>query len=483
MVLRPFCACSTIFCFCLFSFPRRFYHSRLALFRFATCLYLISSCVSCCVCHFLWFGFSFLHAILVADTSCYSSFLFIMLLHISFHAYLFIQKDLSLCGPNNVDRIKKVLGPICLYLPKPFSWRTVFCSKTVFYCRFVSCCRSLSFTFLSLDLSYSLVLLVGLLDLAFYWTFPRMGFWVQIQKMGLINLLVPSCTYMYFSLLDFWTGVCAQFGYEKRIYLPRWNQTQLTHNSIMALQSSSLKTRAWAWQMTKNRPSTDYKMDPSYLKFLTQWWSISWGGKGSSGFQYLLLGTILPDSSYKICFSNTHGYTRYTLLSICVNISILLLPYTLCLFRWKTFCKDSFPHFSVFGSTKKTGQWKTNFGQRKTVIKIRLIFYRLFSKKYFWKTISLSLVTSPINIIFVCSCGKHYFLAPSLSHGKIFHFFSPHTLTISNSSLSFSHRSFSLLSFLHASFPLCNTIFWLYFFLLYWLVNSSNLQRRTNLQW
>ena len=50
MVLRPFCVCSTIFYFCLLSFPRHFCRSKLALFRFATCLCLISTCVSCCVC-------------------------------------------------------------------------------------------------------------------------------------------------------------------------------------------------------------------------------------------------------------------------------------------------------------------------------------------------------------------------------------------------------------------------------------------------
>ena len=74
---------------------------------------------------------------------------------------------------------------------------------------------------------------------------------------------------------------------------------------------------------------------------------------------------------------------------------------------------------------KKNGQWKTIFDQWKTLIKIRLIFFKLFSKFFFfWKTISLSCVTSPINIIFVYSCGKHNFLAPSLSHGKFSHFFS-----------------------------------------------------------
>ena len=155
------------FFFCLLSFPCHFYRSRLVLFCSAACFCLISSCVSCCVCHFLWFGFSFLHAILIADTSWYSLFLFIMLLHISFHAYLFIQNDLGLCEPNNVDWIKRVLGPICLYLLKPFCWRTVFYSKVVFYCRFVFYYRSLSLAFLSLDLSCSLVFLVGLWALLF----------------------------------------------------------------------------------------------------------------------------------------------------------------------------------------------------------------------------------------------------------------------------------------------------------------------------
>ena len=162
VVLEPLCTCFTIFCFCLLSFPCRFCHSRLALFCSAACLYLISSCISCCVCHFLWFCFSFLHVILAADTSYWFLFLFIVLLHISFHTYLFIQKDLGLCGPNNVDWIKRVLGPICLYLPKSFYWRTVFYGKVVFYYRFVFYCRSLSLAFLSLDLSYSLVFLVGL---------------------------------------------------------------------------------------------------------------------------------------------------------------------------------------------------------------------------------------------------------------------------------------------------------------------------------
>ena len=90
VVLRPFCACSTIFCFCLLSFSRRFCRSRLFLFRFAACFCLISSHVSCCVCHFLQFGFSFLHTFPATDTSCCSLFLFIVLFHFSFHTYPFV---------------------------------------------------------------------------------------------------------------------------------------------------------------------------------------------------------------------------------------------------------------------------------------------------------------------------------------------------------------------------------------------------------
>ena len=105
-------------------------------------------------------------------------------------------------------------------------------------------------------------------------------------------------------------------------------------------------------------------------------------------------------------------------------------------FIGKPSVKIVFHIFQCLVAQKNSGQWKTIFGQRKTLIKIRLIFYRLFSKKKFWKTISLSHVASPINIIFVYSCGKHNFLAPSLSHGKFSRFFSlPFTFSLLISSL------------------------------------------------
>ena len=95
VVLRPFCACSTVFCVCL---PRRFCCNRLVLFRSTTCLCLISSRVSCCVCHFLQFGFSLLHAFPAADTSCRSLFLFIVLFHISFLAYFLYKRIWAFVG-------------------------------------------------------------------------------------------------------------------------------------------------------------------------------------------------------------------------------------------------------------------------------------------------------------------------------------------------------------------------------------------------
>ena len=85
----PFCACFAIFCICL---PRFFCRSRLALFWSAACFVLFLRVFPATFVIFLWFGFSFLHVIPAADTSCRSSFLFIMLLHISFHAYLFYTK-------------------------------------------------------------------------------------------------------------------------------------------------------------------------------------------------------------------------------------------------------------------------------------------------------------------------------------------------------------------------------------------------------
>ena len=139
------------------------------------------------------------------------------------------------------------------------------------------------------------------------------------------------------------------------------------------------------------------------------------------------------------------------------------------MFCWKTFCIYSFPHFPVFDSTKKTWSMENYLWLMENLIKIKLIFYRLFSFFFFFgKTISLSRVASSINIIFVYSREKHNFLASSLSHGKFSHFFSPHTLTVTNFSLSSSHISLSLtvslLSFLHVSLPLYNTILWLDFF-------------------
>ena len=158
VVPRPFCACFTIFYVCL---PHRVCRSRLVLFCSTACFVLFLHTFPATLVIFLWFGSSFLHMIPATDTFCCFLFLFFVLLHISFHVYPFIQKILGICGPDNVDWIKRVLGPIYLCLPKPSCQRIVFCG------RFVFCCRSLSFALLSLDLSCSLVFLVGLWALLF----------------------------------------------------------------------------------------------------------------------------------------------------------------------------------------------------------------------------------------------------------------------------------------------------------------------------
>ena len=72
MVLRPFCACSTVYCVCL---PRHFCCSRLVLFRSAACFVLFLHMFPATFVIFLWFGFSFLHVIPAVDTFCRSLFL------------------------------------------------------------------------------------------------------------------------------------------------------------------------------------------------------------------------------------------------------------------------------------------------------------------------------------------------------------------------------------------------------------------------
>ena len=59
MVLRPLCACSTIFCSCLLSFPRRFCYNKLALFCSAACLCLIFflCCLLCLSFPLVWLFF------------------------------------------------------------------------------------------------------------------------------------------------------------------------------------------------------------------------------------------------------------------------------------------------------------------------------------------------------------------------------------------------------------------------------------------
>ena len=143
------------------------------------------------------------------NSYCWHFFLFLVsfhhVFHISFHTYSFIQKDFGLCGPNNVNWIKRVMGPICLDLSKLFCWRAVFCDRFVSCCRFVfSCrfafyCRLLSHTFLYLDIFCSSIFFVGFWVLlliglsstwAFEYVFAKMG--TNIQPLEHMDCLCNS---------------------------------------------------------------------------------------------------------------------------------------------------------------------------------------------------------------------------------------------------------------------------------------------------
>ena len=125
VVLRSLCAYATIFCFCLLLFPRRFCCSKLVLFCPAACLFYTclssikeGTCSWACLvffCLFSNFVFFLIHTFPVADTFCYSLFLFIMFIHIRSHSYRFIQKDLGLCGPNSVYWIKGYQTQLVLF--------------------------------------------------------------------------------------------------------------------------------------------------------------------------------------------------------------------------------------------------------------------------------------------------------------------------------------------------------------------------------
>ena len=123
---------------------------------------------------------------------------------------------------------------------------------------------------------------------------------------------------------------------------------------------------------------------------------------------------------YRAFVSNKH---TFTLRSVCLVE--------------QPFVKIVFHIFQcLVAQKKKNGQRKTIFSQRKILIKIRLIFYRLFF--------------------------NFFFENQSLFHGKLSHFFSPHTFTVINFGLS-SSIDLSLSLSLSLSL-LYNTVLWLYFF-------------------
>ena len=101
---RPICAYFTVFCVCL---SCCFCHSRLVLFRSATCFVLFLHAFPTTFVILLWFGFSSLHMIPAADTSCRSLFLFIVLFHISFLAYFLYERIWAFVGQIMLTRSKR----------------------------------------------------------------------------------------------------------------------------------------------------------------------------------------------------------------------------------------------------------------------------------------------------------------------------------------------------------------------------------------
>ena len=96
-MLWSLCACSTIFCFCLLSFPRHFCCSRLVLFHPAACLFC--QCLSsmkegigswACLIFFCFFFFYFVFFLIHA----FSAASFVVFLHV-FLAMFVISFDLT----------------------------------------------------------------------------------------------------------------------------------------------------------------------------------------------------------------------------------------------------------------------------------------------------------------------------------------------------------------------------------------------------
>ena len=137
---------------------------------------------------------------------------------------------------------------------------------------------------------------------------------------------------------------------------------------------------------------------------------------------------------------------------------------------WKIFYKDSFSHFLVFDSIKKDWSTEIYFSQQKTLIKIRLIFYRLFSKKKKKKIGNQSLSHVAHNSYKILSSSNSrnniFFCSFNLSHNKISHFFSSlcffflssHILTITPYGFFSSHKFLSLSASLLFFSPLYNTV-------------------------
>ena len=112
VVLRPLCACSTILCFCLLSFPHRFCRSRLALFCFASCCSahacLVFFCLFFDLVSFLLYVFSVVAAFVFFH--CVFSWRLVWLL------FFFYKDVMGFIGLLPFIGSKRAPGPICLNL-------------------------------------------------------------------------------------------------------------------------------------------------------------------------------------------------------------------------------------------------------------------------------------------------------------------------------------------------------------------------------
>ena len=229
------------------------------------CFQLLLLCFLLCL-SFLLVCFSFLHAVPTVDTLCYSLFLSIVFLHISFHYHPFIQKDLGFCRPNNVYWIKRILDPICLNLPKSF------CKRFVFYI------KSLSLALLSQPKCQSRFLFL----FCFLWAFIALRyFWWAFGRYLLLGFLSHELQAIAFNwallLMDFWVRICKSkhqhyFPYTWILFFVETTLFELSHTSCFIgynaciLQRRQETIKCFHPNANENKTTLVGKVENTWLK-------------------------------------------------------------------------------------------------------------------------------------------------------------------------------------------------------------------------